>query len=140
MSKKLTSGFFGAGAVLAVLLSGTVAAQEPEHQGLTITTPADGAVVMGPVTVAVSAGGGDHGGHHGHGGGRQIFLLIDQPAPEPGATIQADPSHIAFPEDAKETTLTLAPGKHTLQLAVLDREGHVGRRFHPVAPISVTVQ
>jgi len=142
MSKKMMSGVFGAGAVLAIFLYGTAVAQAPEHQGLTITSPADGAIVKGPVTVAIFAGegGGGHGGHHGHGGGRQIFLLIDQPVPEPGATLQADQSHIAFPEDARETTLTLAPGKHTLQLAVLDHEGHVGRRFHPSGPISVTVQ
>jgi hypothetical protein len=138
MSKKLLSGFLGAGAVLAVLLSGTGTAQEREHPGLTITMPADGATVAGPVTVAFSVEGG--GGHRGHGGGRQVYLLIDQPAPQPGATIQADQSHIAFAEGGSQTTVTLAPGKHILQLVAVDHDGQVGRRFHAVAPVSVTVQ
>ena len=144
MSKKLMSGLFGAGAVLAAQLFAAGVAQAQEHQGLTITTPADGATVAAPVTVAFSAGegGGQHGEHHGHGGGggRQVFLIIDQPAPEPGSTIEADQNHIAFPEDERQTTVTLAPGKHTLILAALDREGHVGRRFHAAEPVTVTVQ
>lgn len=143
MSKNWMSGLFGAGAAFAVLLVGADPAQaqehEHEHAGLTITAPADGATVTGPVTIAFAAGEG--GGHHGHGGGgRQVFVLIDQSEPEPGAAIQADPNHIAVPEGANQMTVTLAPGKHSLQLAVLDREGRIGRHFHPAQPVSVTVQ
>jgi Domain of unknown function (DUF4399) len=143
MSKNALSGLIGFGAVLAALSLGQQPAwaQEHEHgrehQGLTISTPADGATVTGPVAVAFEGG---EGGHRGHGGGMQVFLLIDQPAPEPGASFQPDPNHVEFPEGQAQTSVTLAPGKHTLQLAVLDREGKIGRHFHAAEPVSVVVQ
>lgn len=118
-------------------------AQEGRHPGLSIVTPADGATVSGTVTVAYGFGGGDGmpgQEHHRHGRDLQVFLLVDQPAPEPGSTIQADASHIAFPAGQTEATLSLPPGPHSLQLAVLDPEGKIGRHGHPASPVSITVQ
>lgn len=130
------------GVTLGALLLGQHAAQaqERERHGLTIVAPVDGATLTGLVTVAVGTGGGDQGHQHQGHGGMHVFLLVDQPSPEPGATIQPDQTHIAFPEGQTQTTVTLPPGKHTLQLAVLDRDGKVGKRGGGTPPVSVTVQ
>lgn len=145
MSQKIAYGRVGLGALFALLLFGQHYAQAQEHHGLSIASPPDGATVTGPLTVALASAEqqGQEGEHHHHGNGggsRQVFLLIDQPAPAPGATIQADQTHIPFPEGQRQVTVTLPPGRHTLQLAVLDREGEIGRRFRAADPVTVTVQ
>ena len=143
MSKKAMSKLVILGAVLIApsFAPSPAPAQEREHHGLTIVAPANGATVSGPLTVAFGfGGGGANREHQGHGGGPHVFLLVDQPAPEPGATIQTDPTHIAFPEGQTQIIVTLPPGKHTLQLAVIDREGKVARRFHGAEAVTVIVQ
>jgi hypothetical protein len=55
-------------------------------------------------------------GHH--------HLLIDTDPPAPGTEIPSDRNHLHFGAGETETTIELAPGKHTLQLAMGD-EHHV---------------
>lgn len=93
-----------------------------------IVAPADGAKVKGPVKVVFGLKGMGiapagiefpNSGHH--------HLLIDAPAPS-GADlalpIPDDANHRHFGKGQTEVELTLAPGKHTLQLLLGDH-GHV---------------
>lgn len=117
-------------------------AQEREHPGLTIVAPTDGATVGGPVTVAYGLAGVEAGSsqrHHGHRRALQVVLLVDQVAPEPGSTFVADQTHIFFPDGQVQATVILPTGPHSLQLAVLDHEGKVGRR-PATSPVSIVVQ
>ena len=57
-----------------------------------------------------------HTGHH--------HLLIDTDAPAPGVEIPNDRNHLHFGAGETETTIELAPGKHTLQL-VLGDDRHI---------------
>ena len=122
------------------------AAQEREHRGPVIVSPTDGATLPGPVTVVFGFGGregaqgpGEHqeGEHRRHGG--HAYHVIEAPAPAPGSAVQADASHQLFPEGQRQITVTLAPGKHSLQLVLVNREGEVGR-FPGAAPITVVVK
>ena len=95
----------------------------PATQGteLYIIAPADNATVTGPVTVRFGLKGmgvapagiqlPDTGHHH---------LLIDADLPPLDKPIPADANHVHFGKGQTETTLTLAPGKHTLQLILGD--------------------
>jgi hypothetical protein len=112
----------------AALLSSTVGAQErtpaPAGAEVYFIAPADGATVTGPVTVRFGLKGMgiapagikfDGAGHH--------HLLIDTPLqsdmskPIPAAV---DNKILHFGKGQTETTLTLPPGKHTLQLVFGD--------------------
>jgi hypothetical protein len=82
-----------------------------------IIEPANNAVVSNPVTVkfglknfGVAPAGVDmeNTGHH--------HLLIDTALPDLSKPIAKDANHIHFGGGQTETELTLAPGKHTLQL------------------------
>jgi hypothetical protein len=116
-------------------LSGAVGfAQEtpsPEGAKVYIISPADGAVVKGPVTVVFGLEGmgiapaevvAENTGHH--------HLLIDRPAfgsADPEELVLAipnDDTHKHFGKGQTQVTLELAPGSHTLQL-VLGDAGHV---------------
>ena len=143
------------GAVLAamVLGSGSAAEQEREHHGPAIVSPADGAVVTNPVTVAggfnrAEAGGGggermagpepqgqEHPGHGGH-----LVLFIDAPPLEPGVAVPADAAHVAFPDGQRQVTVTLTPGTHHFRLVGVDRDGLVGRHRHASEEITVEVR
>jgi hypothetical protein len=85
--------------------------------------PANGAVVTGPVIVkfgltgmGVAPAGVEqkNTGHH--------HLLIDTKLAGPMAAIPADDNHRHFGAGQTETTLTLAPGTHTLQLVLGDHQ------------------
>ncbi len=85
--------------------------------------PADGAVITGPVTVkfglsgmGIAPAGVDHKntGHH--------HILVDTKLEDPKASIPADDKHRHFGAGQTETTLTLAPGTHTLQLVLGDHQ------------------
>lgn len=90
-----------------------------------IIAPQDGATVTSPISVVFGlAGAGvapagtvkaDTGHHH---------LLIDAPMPALDAPIPADERHVHFGGGQTETTVTLTPGTHTLQLLLGD-ELHV---------------
>jgi len=87
-----------------------------------IVSPKDGAKVKGPVTVVFGLKGMgiapagikfDNTGHH--------HLLVDTDAPNDlSLPLPADAHNLHFGKGQTETTLTLPPGKHTLQLVFAD--------------------
>jgi len=87
-----------------------------------IVSPKDGAKVKGPVTVVFGLKGMgiapagikfDNTGHH--------HLLVDTDAPtDLSLPLPADEHNLHFGKGQTETTLTLSPGKHTLQLVFAD--------------------
>ena len=99
-------------------------AREPSPAGaeVYIVSPKDGAKVKGPVTVVFGLKGMgiapagikfDNSGHH--------HLLIDTDAPtDLSLPLPADDHNVHFGKGQTETTLTLPPGKHTLQLVLAD--------------------
>ena len=86
-----------------------------------IVSPADGAVVpltltvrFGLINMGVSPAGVEkaNSGHH--------HLLIDAPLPPLDQPIPNDENHLHFGGGQTEATITLTPGKHTLQLLLGD--------------------
>jgi len=86
-----------------------------------IISPTDGAVVSSPLTVSFGIEGygvapaGTYEANTGH-----HHLLIDTGLPPLDQPIPADAQHVHFGKGQTETTLELAPGKHTLQLLLGD--------------------
>jgi len=129
---------FAAGA-LALAQERTAA---PAGAEVYIISPHDGASVHNPVRVQFGLKGMgvapagvkfDNTGHH--------HLLIDTDAPaDDSAPLPASDKLLHFGKGQTETTLTLAPGKHTLQLLFAD-SNHV-----PLSPpvmskkITITVK
>lgn len=119
--RKLLSGLL-AGAVLfcaAPIYAGDTPA--PKNVELYFISPTDGATVTSPVHVVfglrnmgVAPAGVQHvnTGHH--------HLLIDTDLPPLDKPIPADARHVHFGGGQTETTIELAPGKHTLQLLLGD--------------------
>ena len=98
-------------------------------------SPADGAVVKGPVHVVfglrglgVAPAGVERPGTGHH------HLIINAPVPPAGKSIPADASHLHFGGGQTEATIELPPGTHTLQL-VLGDHLHV-----PLEPAVVSKQ
>ena len=107
-----------AGAALAADLPRT---PSPAEAAVYFISPTDGETVTGPVTVRFGLRGmgvapagtvAEGTGHH--------HLIVDAPLPAAGQPIPNDARHLHFGKGQTETTLTLAPGKHTLQLLVGD--------------------
>ena len=111
----------------AVLCAGISQASElprsasPADAAVYFISPADGDTVSGPVTVRFGLRGmgvapagtvAEGTGHH--------HLIVDAPLPPAGQPIPNDANHLHFGKGQTETTLTLTPGKHTLQLLVGD--------------------
>ena len=104
-------------------------------------SPSNGQVLKGPVTVrfglaemgVAPAGTVAEGTGHHH-------LVIDSPLPALDQPLPKDDKHLHFGKGQTETTLTLAPGKHTLQL-ILGDANHIPHQ-PPVysAPIAITVK
>jgi hypothetical protein len=106
-----------------------------------IISPADGATVSSPVRVVfglkgigVAPAGTDRAdaGHH--------HLLIDAALPQLDLPIPNDTQHMHFGAGQTETSLALAPGRHTLHLLLGD---HLHVPFDPPitsAPITIEVQ
>ena len=93
----------------------------PAAAAVYFISPKDGDTVSGPVTVRFGLRGmgvapagtiAEGTGHH--------HLIVDAPLPAVGQPIPNDARHLHFGKGQTETTLTLAPGKHTLQLLVGD--------------------
>ena len=99
-------------------------AREPSPAGaeVYIVSPKDGAKVKSPVTVVFGLKGMgiapagikfDNTGHH--------HLVIDGDAPaDLSQPIPGNEKSVHFGKGQTETTLTLSPGKHTLQLVFAD--------------------
>ena len=110
---------------LAVLfLTGTALAREPSPAGaeVYIVSPKDGAKLKSPVTVVFGLKGMgiapagikfDNTGHH--------HLLVDSEVPaDLSQQLAANEHSLHFGKGQTETSLTLPPGKHTLQLVLAD--------------------
>ena len=113
----------------------------PEGVVLYIIAPKDGDKVASPVTVRFGLKGmgiapagialADTGHHH---------LLIDAPPPPFDRPIPADERHVHFGKGQTEALVTLAPGRHRLQLLLGD---HLHIPHEPPvlsAPITITVE
>ena len=112
------------GAVIALASGVALADRTPSPAGaeVYIVSPKDGEKVKGPVTVIFGLKGMgiapagikfDNTGHH--------HLLLDGDAPKDlSLPLPADEHNIHFGKGQTETTLTLTPGKHTLQLLLAD--------------------
>ncbi|MBV6423376.1 MAG: hypothetical protein NAOJABEB_01167 [Steroidobacteraceae bacterium] len=112
---------------LMLLAAAAVCAAEPRTPSPTgaevyIQTPVDGATVKGPVTVRFGLKGMgvapagikfDNTGHH--------HLLIDTDVPaDLSVPLPATDKIVHFGKGQTETTITLPPGRHTLQLVLGD--------------------
>jgi len=114
------------GLALAVVAVSALAADLPRSPApkdveLYIISPADGATVASPVTVRFGLRGMgvapagvamENTGHH--------HLLIDAAPPALNMPVPADANHVHFGKGQTEAQVTLAPGKHTLQLLLAD--------------------
>jgi len=94
----------------------------PPDAEVYIISPADGATVTSPFVVQFGLRGmgvapagieKPNTGHH------HLFVDVDQ-FPDPALPMPSDANHIHFGGGQTETTLDLAPGKHTLQLVFGD--------------------
>jgi hypothetical protein len=111
-------------ALLAATVAALAADRTPAPAGaeVYIIAPKDGATIKGPVTVVFGLKGMgiapagikfDNSGHH--------HLLIDSDAPaDLSQPLAANEKSVHFGKGQTETTVTLPPGKHTLQLVLGD--------------------
>jgi len=93
----------------------------PKDVELYFISPKDGETLTSPVTVRFGLRGMgiapaglamENTGHH--------HLLIDTAPPAFNMPIPADANHVHFGKGQTEAQVTLAPGKHTLQLLLAD--------------------
>ncbi len=108
----------------ALALAAAALAREPAPAGaeVYIVSPKDGATVKSPVTVVFGLKGMgiapagikfDNTGHH--------HLLIDSELPaDLSQPLAANEKSVHFGKGQTETSVTLPPGKHTLQLVLGD--------------------
>ena len=113
----------------------------PKDSELYFISPQDGATVKSPVTVRFGLRGMgvapagvaiENTGHH--------HLLIDAELPPQNVPVPADANHVHFGKGQTEASVTLAPGRHRLQLLLGDHL-HIPHD-PPVAskPITITVE
>lgn len=113
----------------------------PADAKLYIISPTSGETVSNPVTVRFGLAGmgvapagvatPDTGHHH---------LIIDAPLPPLDLPLPKDDEHLHFGGGQTQTTLTLPPGKHTLQLVLGDKD-HVPHDPPLVSePVTFTVR
>jgi len=130
--------------VAALVLAASLAAAQqrtpaPADAKVYIISPKNGATVHNPVLVQFGLKGMgiapagvkfDNTGHH--------HLLIDTDAPaDLSAPLPATDKIVHFGKGQTETTLTLTPGKHTLQLLLADMN-HVPHQ-PPVISDKITI-
>lgn len=126
--------------LLAPLLA-TARTPAPPNAEVYFITPTDGATVSSPVTVRFGLRGmgvapagiqQDATGHH--------HLLVDTDLPAVDQPVPADAHHRHFGAGQTETTLTLEPGTHTLQLLLGDF-AHIPHEPPVMSPkITITVE
>ena len=122
-------------ALASVLMGASVMAMAatpaPEGAKVSIISPTDGATVDKTFTVKFGVEGiqlapaGDQTPNTGH---HHLLIDVDQPIAA-GQVIPADANHVHFGKAQTEAEVTLAPGKHTLQLELADKN-HM--TFEPV--------
>lgn len=114
----------------------------PEGAAVYFIAPQDGVTVSGPVTVKFGLKGmgvAPAGVERANTGHHHLLVDIDE-VPPAGQPVPADAQHIHFGGGQTETTLELAPGKHTLQLLLGD---HLHRPHQPPVlseKITITVK
>ena len=125
----------------SALAAGLPRSSAPADARAYIISPLDGATVSSPVTVRFGLSGmgiapagvqlANTGHHH---------LLIDTELPPLDQPVPADGHHLHFGKGQTEASVTLAPGKHRLQLLLAD---HLHLPHDPPVvsePITITVQ
>lgn len=130
--------------LLAACIAATAQAElprtpSPADASVAIVSPQDGDVVASPVKVVFAIHGmtlapaGDarpDSGHH--------HLLIDAPVPTGlDKPLPADSQHLHFGKAQTETEVTLAPGRHTMQL-ILGDANHIPHE-PPVISKQITI-
>jgi len=105
-----------------LLLGNAYASTSPAGAEISILEPQDGAVVSGPVTVRFGVKGMDivPAGEMKNNSGHYHLLIDTAELPAAGQPIPKDEHHLHFGKGQTETTLTLAPGEHILQLELGD--------------------
>ena len=153
-SRAAVAGLLMGASVFASAADALKSQEPPKDAKVFIVSPADGATVDKTFTVKFGIEGmelkpaGDQTPHSGH-----HHLLVDvdkEPVadmplptslmPENNAPLPAGPQVLHFGKAQTKTELTLAPGKHTLQLVAGD---NVHRQFEPTVAskvITVTVK
>lgn len=112
--------------------------QAAESATAYIIAPEDGATVSNPVTVVFGLKGmGVAPSGVQRAGTGHFHLLIDTGLPPAGQPIPADDQHLHFGGGQTQTTLELAPGKHTLRVLMGDY-AHVPHD-PPVASERITI-
>jgi Domain of unknown function (DUF4399) len=123
----IAATFAGAAATALATLSIAQDFRSPAPAGakLYFIEPKNGAEITGPVIVKMGLAGmgvapagvekKDTGHHH---------ILVNQKDFDPKAPLPQDDKHRHFGNGQTETTLTLAPGQHTLQL-ILGDHNHI---------------
>ena len=133
-------------AILLIVTGSALAADLPRSPApagarAAIISPLDGATVSSPVTVQFGLRGmgvapagiamANTGHHH---------LLVDADLPPLDQPVPADEQHLHFGKGQTEAVVTLAPGKHRLQLLLAD---HLHLPHDPPVvsqPITITVR
>jgi hypothetical protein len=124
-------------------MSAQAAAQDPRQPSppgakVFFIEPSNGATVSSPLAVKFGISGmtlspagtpAEHAGHH--------HLLVDKKLADPMSPIPADDHHKHFGKAQTETSVTLTPGPHTLQL-VLGDHNHIPHN-PPVASDVITI-
>lgn len=124
------------GASMLAIAADTLKSQEPPKEArVFIVSPVDGATVDKTFTVKFGIEGmalkpaGDHTPHTGH---HHLLVDVDKapvadmplPAslmPQAGTALPDGPQVLHFGKAQTETSITLTPGKHTLQLILGDQ-------------------
>lgn len=125
---------------MALVLGGlSLPLQAADAPQLYIITPANGATVKSPVTVKFGLKGmgvAPAGIEFANTGHHHLLIDLDK-LPDLKQPIPADKQHVHFGAGQTETTLELAPGKHTLQLLLGD---HLHRpHATPVVSEKITI-
>jgi hypothetical protein len=122
----------------AALAAGPPRSPAPKDVELYFVSPQDGETVKSPVTVRFGLRGMgiapagvamENTGHH--------HLLIDTGMPPLDLPVPADAKHVHFGKGQTEANVTLAPGRHRLQLLLADHR-HIPHD-PPVASKTVTI-
>ena len=118
--------FLGVLALASLQITPTVMARapSPENGEVYVIWPADGATIhggkfwvrMGLRNMGVAPKGTDipNTGHH--------HILLDTPLPAMNEPIPSDRNHLHFGAGETEARIELAPGRHTLQLLLGDKD------------------
>ena len=143
---------------LAIALSAVTPALAADTGRPAIVSPKNGAIVSSPVDVVIDLKGAAapmsgqsgmsnssgmsgmaHGAAHADHGGGHAHLIIDSPLPKAGTMVPVDDRHIHLMGVTK-TSVSLPPGKHTLQLIMGGMDHKVPANAPTSAKVTITVK